>query len=86
MPNESSLDFLDFYRPDFITHIKFNIIWRCGYPCPVNFNPADFFIQTLAIQPGSEEQCLKNVNHICDSYEKSESAQAVQVRIYMIIK
>lgn len=44
----------------------------------MNYNPADFFIQTLAIQPGLEEVCLKNVNHICDSFEKSEAAQEIQ--------
>lgn len=25
--------------------------------CPSNFNPADFFVQLLAIVPGQEEQC-----------------------------
>ena len=30
--------------------------------CPTNFNPADFFILTLAIQPGKEEECQKKVH------------------------
>ena len=25
-----------------------------GFTCPANYNPADFFIQTLAIVPGQE--------------------------------
>ncbi|CAL8147556.1 unnamed protein product [Orchesella dallaii] len=50
----------------------------CGNPCPVNFNPADFFIQTLAIQPGSEEECQKIVSNVCDTYDKSSEAQEVQ--------
>ncbi|PFX22027.1 Protein white [Stylophora pistillata] len=32
-----------------------------GYPCPVNFNPADHFIHTLAIVPGDEENCHTRV-------------------------
>ena len=32
-----------------------------GYPCPDNFNPADFFVRTLAIKPGNEEDCRKRV-------------------------
>ena len=32
-----------------------------GYPCPDNFNPADFFVRTLAIKPGDEENCRKRV-------------------------
>lgn len=45
--------------------IKTNIflvnIYSLGYPCPVNFNPADHFIRTLAIVPGDEENCRKRV-------------------------
>lgn len=43
-----------------------------GYPCPVNYNPADFFIQTLAVVPGKEETCRARVEGVCDTYEKSE--------------
>ena len=32
-----------------------------GYPCPDNFNPADFFVRTLAIKPGNEENCRNRV-------------------------
>jgi len=32
-----------------------------GYPCPLNFNPADHFVRTLAIKPGDEENCRKRV-------------------------
>ena len=32
-----------------------------GYPCPVNFNPADHFVHTLAIVPGDEENCRQRV-------------------------
>ena len=29
---------------------------RCGYACPQDYNPADFYIHTLAIVPGEEEK------------------------------
>lgn len=30
---------------------------RVDYPCPVNYNPADHYVHTLAIIPGNEEEC-----------------------------
>ena len=33
-----------------------------GYPCPMNFNPADFYIQTLAVVPGRDEECRDRIN------------------------
>ena len=33
------------------------MIIRVGRECPLNFNPADFFIQQLAIVPGREAEC-----------------------------
>ena len=32
-----------------------------GYPCPINFNPADHFVHTLAIVPGNEQNCQQRV-------------------------
>ena len=32
-----------------------------GYPCPVNFNPADHFVHTLANVPGDEQNCHERV-------------------------
>ncbi|XP_071526746.1 protein white isoform X2 [Panulirus ornatus] len=45
---------------------------RIGLPCPPNYNPADFFISTLAVQPGKEESCKKAITMICDEFIKSE--------------
>ena len=28
-----------------------------GKPCPMNYNPADHYVHTLAIIPGNEEEC-----------------------------
>lgn len=50
---------------------------RLGYPCPMNYNPADFFVQTLAIVPGNEEQCREKVKQICDVYKDTE-AEAIK--------
>ena len=43
-----------------------------GFRCPSNYNPADFFIETLAVVPGQEAACKNKTNFICDSYESSE--------------
>ena len=29
--------------------------------CPSNYNPADFYIKTLAIEPANKEKCQKRV-------------------------
>jgi ABC-type multidrug transport system ATPase subunit len=33
-----------------------------GYVCPINYNPADFYIKTLAISPFNREESVKKVN------------------------
>ncbi|XP_044261652.1 protein white isoform X2 [Tribolium madens] len=40
-------------------------------PCPKNYNPADYFIQLLAIVPEKEESSRQAVNLICDKFERS---------------
>ncbi|KAK9886098.1 hypothetical protein WA026_014887 [Henosepilachna vigintioctopunctata] len=40
-------------------------------PCPINFNPADYYIQILSIIPGREESCKEAVKCICDAFETS---------------
>lgn len=41
-----------------------------GYPIPAHTNPADFFIQTLAIVPGEEEKCIERANQFINSVLK----------------
>ncbi|XP_042213035.1 protein white-like [Homarus americanus] len=48
-----------------------------GKNCPKNFNPADFFISTLAIEPGREEECLKFVDYASDAFVNSSAGQQV---------
>lgn len=47
-------------------------------PCPVNYNPADFYIHTLAIAPGRERECKERCKRICDTYDQSEHAKRVE--------
>ncbi len=49
--------------------------------CPTTYNPADFFIKTLAIMPDSREESLKRAKSICDAYERSEFKQHLEKEI-----
>lgn len=40
---------------------------QCGHPIPPHTNPADFYIQRLAIVPGYEEKCLPRAGKIIDA-------------------
>jgi len=42
----------------------------CGYPCPPFYNPADHYIETLAIQPYEKDTGHKRVSHICDTFRR----------------
>jgi len=41
---------------------------QLNYICPNQFNPADFFIRTLAIQPGKEFESQQRIKRICDAF------------------
>ncbi|CAG0879463.1 unnamed protein product [Darwinula stevensoni] len=43
-----------------------------GYECPLNvFSLADFYVHTLAIVPGEEEEHRERVSRICDAFKES---------------
>lgn len=42
-----------------------------GLNCPVNYNPADFFIQELAVVPGRENECKAKLNVSTNLYIKN---------------
>ncbi|CAG2104560.1 unnamed protein product [Medioppia subpectinata] len=39
--------------------------------CPNNYNPADFYINQLAVIPGNEIETKKKITKICDGYKNS---------------
>lgn len=43
-----------------------------GAVCPSHYNPADFFIQLLAVVPNAEESCRNMIEMVCDSFATSE--------------
>ena len=52
---------------------------RLGYACPRNYNPADFFIRTLASSPGHEDASKQTVRTICNEFAVSDYAKEVNV-------
>ncbi|KAB0802093.1 hypothetical protein PPYR_04279 [Photinus pyralis] len=52
-----------------------------GYNCPNNYNPADFYIRTLAVTPGSEEASKQTIRYICDHFAVSEYIKEVEMVI-----
>lgn len=55
-----------------------------GAPCPTNYNPADFYVERLAIVPGQEEQSRENVRKICDAFAVSEYSTTINDEINKI--
>lgn len=43
-----------------------------GHPCPGNFNPADFFIEELAVVPSEYEKSMARLRVVTDAYANSE--------------
>lgn len=50
-----------------------------GYKCPSSYNPADFFIKTLATAPGYEENSKQSIKRICDHFAVSDYNREVDV-------
>ncbi|KAG5683231.1 hypothetical protein PVAND_012524 [Polypedilum vanderplanki] len=50
---------------------------QLGIPCPVNYNPADYFVQILAIAPNREQECRTTIKKICDSFAVSAIAEEI---------
>lgn len=46
--------------------------YQMSAPCPNNYNPADFYVQYLAIVPGKEDESRDTIRKICDAYAVSE--------------
>ncbi|KAK8401171.1 hypothetical protein O3P69_002735 [Scylla paramamosain] len=52
-----------------------------GHKCPSTFNPADFYIHTLAVQPGHELRSRERIKRICDNFAVSAYAKDVELII-----
>uniref|UniRef100_A0A8R1I5B4 ABC transporter domain-containing protein n=1 Tax=Caenorhabditis japonica TaxID=281687 RepID=A0A8R1I5B4_CAEJA len=50
---------------------------RCGHRVPDEYNPSEWIIYKLAIQPGLESQSLTRIEHIIEEYERSEHRKKV---------
>jgi len=53
----------------------------CGHPCPALFNPADHFINIIALTPGKEEQCREVIDAVCHEYDKSEELKELVLKL-----
>ena len=52
-----------------------------GYECPATYNPADFYVQTLAIVPGLEDTSRTTVRAICDRFAVTATARQIDLLI-----
>lgn len=52
---------------------------KLGCKCPNNYNPADFFIRTLAVTPGFEDSSRQTIKTICNQFSVSDYAKEVDV-------
>lgn len=52
-----------------------NFFSQLSTPCPSNYNPADFYVQQLAVVPGSENDSRENIRRICDTFANSDYAK-----------
>merc|ERR1719427_2077717 len=43
-----------------------------GFPCPMNYNPADHFVETLAIQPEREEESKRQIEVVTSAFQSSK--------------
>ncbi|KAG5892104.1 hypothetical protein JTB14_008073 [Gonioctena quinquepunctata] len=55
-------------------------------PCPKNYNPADYFIQLLAIVPEREESCRQAILMICNKFERSETGVKIALECATMTK
>ena len=57
-----------------------------GFICPEQFNPADFYIRTLAVFPGKEDESRENIRAICDAFAVSEQGKEIEEKARAEIK
>ncbi|XP_055342361.1 protein white-like [Paramacrobiotus metropolitanus] len=57
-----------------------------GRPIPEDYNPADFYVNVLAIIPGKEEACREQVRYICDQFALTERHQTMTSEAHQLIQ
>lgn len=62
-------------------YVKEWISFSIGRSCPPNYNPADHFIQVLAICTCNEAESREAINKICDAFDRDEIAGEVKTTI-----
>ncbi|GAB0088557.1 Protein white [Sergentomyia squamirostris] len=55
-----------------------------GKPCPPNYNPADHFIQVLAICSCNEVESRATINKICDAFDRDAIASDAKKTIKVV--
>lgn len=65
---------------NYITPYALSLI-RAGFDSPINYNPADYYIQILAIDPNEEAQSRNQIQRICDSFATDKLADDIQLEI-----
>ncbi|KAA0198904.1 hypothetical protein HAZT_HAZT004839 [Hyalella azteca] len=64
--------------PRLIPKFLYKFIIFSGKTCPDNFNPADFFIMTLAVEPDREEESKSFIAKVCDDYDANEGKEVTR--------
>ncbi|CAG7785655.1 unnamed protein product [Allacma fusca] len=64
------------YSGDRLGALKF--FSNLGYECPATYNPADYYIQTLAIVPDHAEECRHRCNEISLAFARSEDYEELR--------
>ncbi|KAJ0180332.1 hypothetical protein K1T71_003736 [Dendrolimus kikuchii] len=54
-----------------------------GYRCPLMYNPTDYFMNILAMTPGSEEASRHAIKSICDRFAVSDAAKELDMEIHL---
>ncbi|XP_064110769.1 protein scarlet-like isoform X3 [Macrobrachium nipponense] len=52
-----------------------------GHKCPSTFNPADYYIHTLAVLPGHEHRSRERIKRICDNFAVSAYSKDIDITI-----
>ena len=55
-----------------------NFLAGCGFPCPINYNPADHWVQTLAVVPSNEEKSRQNIETVCSTFDSSKEGKELE--------